>query len=110
MRVARCSNKIPAEVVETAPLEVFKSRSTIGFPEKGGYEAECKAEAQAWGEGFRVSQEADRSSRQGWGLWQGGEGGDSGPQGGRGSEGQAARTAGTGGRVLSREPRRLFAV
>lgn len=68
MRVARCSNKIPAEVVETAPLEVFKSRSAIGFPEKGGYEAECRAEAQAWGEGFRVSQEADRSSKAGLGA------------------------------------------
>lgn len=44
MRVARCFNKIFVEVVEIVFLEVFKSRSIIGFLEKGGYEVECKVE------------------------------------------------------------------
>lgn len=53
-------------VVETAPLEVFKSWNTIRFPARGRYDS-CKGRAgpQAAGGGFRTSLSGGRQELKG---------------------------------------------
>lgn len=80
----RCQNQIPAEVVETAPLEVFKSPAQSAL-QRGGYTS-C---VEGWGTGSGELQDISGGLRtlkgRAGGLGQGGGGQAPGRQGARGS-------------------------